>query len=154
MGMDVYGKNGNYFRNNVWWWRPLAHYCQNVAPEITSACAAWHSNDGDGLDAHAAVALAIALQTEIDSGKTAEYAAQYEQELAALPNVTCELCEGTGIRRPIPERGAGDVATGIKCNACDGSGKTEPWEKHYPFSVENVQEFVDFLKESGGFEIC
>jgi hypothetical protein len=29
MGMDVYGKEpksdkGEYFRNNVWWWRPLA----------------------------------------------------------------------------------------------------------------------------------
>ena len=27
MGMDVYGRNrcskeGEYFRNNVWWWRP------------------------------------------------------------------------------------------------------------------------------------
>jgi hypothetical protein len=31
MGFDVYGKSarsekGEYFRNNVWWWRPLAEY--------------------------------------------------------------------------------------------------------------------------------
>jgi hypothetical protein len=34
MGMDVYGESGNYFRNNVWWWRPLANYCQAIAPHI------------------------------------------------------------------------------------------------------------------------
>ena len=35
MGMDVYGENpknekGEYFRNNVWWWRPLGDFvCSN-----------------------------------------------------------------------------------------------------------------------------
>ena len=39
MGMDVYGINpktdsGDYFRANVWWWRPLwecvAYYCDDI----------------------------------------------------------------------------------------------------------------------------
>ena len=39
MGMDVYGKKpkgekGDYFRNNVWWWRPLWQYCASSAPEL------------------------------------------------------------------------------------------------------------------------
>ena len=55
MGMDVYGRNpttkqGEYFRNNVWWWHPLADYCTSVAPDITAQCNSWHHNDGDGLD--------------------------------------------------------------------------------------------------------
>ena len=38
MGMDVIGlkptsKEGEYFRNNVWWWGPLADYCMEVAPD-------------------------------------------------------------------------------------------------------------------------
>lgn len=55
MGMDVYGnhptgKTGEYFRNNVWWWRPLAVYCCQVAPDITAHCEHWQSNDSDGLN--------------------------------------------------------------------------------------------------------
>ena len=25
---------GIYFRNNVWWWRPLWNYCYNIAPDL------------------------------------------------------------------------------------------------------------------------
>ena len=28
------------------------------------------------------------------------------------------------------------------------------WDDSYPFSVENVQDFADFCRHSGGFEIC
>ena len=28
------------------------------------------------------------------------------------------------------------------------------WNDSYPFSVENVQDFADFSRHSGGFEIC
>jgi hypothetical protein len=39
MGMDVFGKEptteeGEYFRNTVTFWRPLADYVQEVAPEV------------------------------------------------------------------------------------------------------------------------
>lgn len=160
MGMDVYGKDpasetGRYFRNNVWWWRPLANYVQDVAPDLAAKCDHWHSNDGDGLNKADSIRLADKLQLEINTGRCAAYAAAYEAELNAMPQVTCELCEGTGVRKPVPQRGAGDRANGgFECNACQGSGKVDPWAKAYPFSVENVQEFVDFLRESGGFEIC
>ena len=30
----------------------------------------------------------------------------------------------------------------------------DDFNKNYPFSVENVEEFVKFVKESGGFQIC
>ena len=79
MGFDIYGadpgtEEGKYFRNNVWWWRPLADYCLEVAPDVTVACAHWHSNDGDGLNAEGALALADALQIELDAGRTETYA--------------------------------------------------------------------------------
>jgi hypothetical protein len=125
MGMDVYGRSpqsetGKYFRNNVWWWRPLADYCVQVAPAICARCQYWQSNDGDGLDAEHARVLADALQDEIDSGRCEAFAKIYEAEQAAVPNEPCGLCDATGVRRPAPERGAGDAVTGIKCNACDG----------------------------------
>ena len=79
MGMDVFGKNpkskeGEYFRNNVWWWRPLAIYCYEVAPDIAARCKYWGSNDGDGLGKEDSIRLAELLQAEIDSGRCRQYA--------------------------------------------------------------------------------
>ena len=82
MGMDIHARNptgerGAYFRNNVWWWRPLADYCITVAPDI---CA------------------------PVDAGRTAAYAAF-----------------------------------------------AYPGDPH--LFVENVTDFVAFLRKSGGFEV-
>jgi hypothetical protein len=176
MGMDVYGNNptsetGDYFRLNVWWWHPLANYCCEVAPEITAPCTHWHSNDGDGLDAERAGALAEALQREISAGRTAAYEKIYTSKQEMAPNEPCDICDGTGTRKPVPERelpegdevfvmfcgpepeiGAGDPNNGgIKCNGCDGTGTVRPWATNYPFSVEKVEKFVAFLRECGGF---
>ena len=177
MGMDVLGrkptsKEGEYFGNNVWWWGPLADYCMEVAPDITAKCKHWHSNDGDGLDERSSLLLADALQREIDGGRCKRWGHIRESALERLPNEPCWLCEATGIRKALPERepmeedaifprfkgpieiGAGDPANGgIKCNACEGNGYVRPWSCHCPFAVENVQEFVTFLRGSGGFAI-
>jgi hypothetical protein len=159
MGMDVCGKqptteHGEYFCNNVWWWRPLAEYMFEIAPEIAANCRHWHSNDGDGLNGHDSLRLAELLQKEIDSGRTAAYAKCRESELEMAPDERCFLCEGTGTRKPVPECGAGDPTKGgIPCNGCAGHGYTRAWATKYHFSVENVREFVTFLRGCGGFEI-
>ena len=113
MGMDVCGraphtKQGEYFRNNMWWWRPLADYICEIAPEITANCQHWHSNDGDGLNGHDSLRLAELLQKEIESGRTAAYARRRESKLEMAPNEPCLLCEATGTRKPPPDGGAGD----------------------------------------------
>ena len=41
MGMDLHGNNpiteeGEYFRNNIWSWGPLADYIKQVAPDLAS----------------------------------------------------------------------------------------------------------------------
>jgi len=158
--MDVFGKNpsseqGKYFRNNVWWWRPLADYCVEIAPEICSACKYWQSNDGAGLDAAGARALADTLQREVNANRTDAYARRQASEKEMMPNVACRICAGTGIRLPVPAVGAGDPKSGgIECNGCHGSGHVRPWDAEYPFSTENVIEFIAFLRDCGGFEIC
>jgi hypothetical protein len=159
MGMDVMGKNpknetGEYFRNNMWWWPPLAIYVCQVAPEIAAKCKYWQSNDGDGLDGEASMLLADLLQKEIDSGRTERYARLRQSQIEQAPNEPCSLCEGTGTHKPAPERGAGDpTKDGIVCNSCDGNGYVRPWVDNYSFSVENVQEFANFLRDCSGFEI-
>lgn len=171
MGMDVYGKNptgpvGEYFRNNVWWWPPLWHYCQTVAPALTGKVKYGYSNDCDGLDAADAKALAVALAAELELGRTAAYAAIREAEIAQLPRQECVFCGGTGVRtdevgvnlgqpsRVIDEPGHPRYGQTGWCNGCDGYGTNAHPDSHYGFSVENVREFAAFLADCGGFEIC
>ena len=71
-----------------------------------------------------------------------------------MPNETCDICAGTGVRTSGPHRGAGDLKEdGIKCDRCQGAGYVRPWASNYPFSTENVADFAAFLCESGGFVI-
>lgn len=164
MGMDVSGKNptsetGAYFRNNVWWWRPLWNYCCAVAPKLTCKVKYGQTNDGDGLNGDDSKKLAAILQAEIDSGRCAQYEQEYKARLATLPKQKCEFCDGSGVRRNEADNRNGvrdsqgpNGKTGA-CNGCNGSGERPRLETCYPFSTENVQEFVAFLRDCGGFEI-
>lgn len=172
MGMDVHGKaptteKGGYFRNNVWWWRPLADYILEVAPrELTNKCKYWQSNDCAGLNAEDSLKLAAFLRKEIAEGRTKTYSDEYAAILAAIPPETCFLCDGTGIRsdtigvdhgqttKIIDEPGHPRNGQTGWCNGCNGVGKEASFETNYPFSVENVEEFCTFLEGCGGFEIC
>jgi len=171
MGMDVIGTNpttetGEYFRNNVWWWRPLWNYCCEIAPDICEKVSG-HTNDGDGLNAEQAIALANMLYTELWEGRTAVWKKTYDEWRSNLPRENCTICNATGIRSdsigvehgwPLKElQPEVQILTGRthgSCNACFGIGTTENWAASYPFSVENVANFAQFCSESGGFSIC
>lgn len=176
MGMDVFGKEpisetGEYFRRNIWGWRPLAELVTTLCPKETAACEYWWTNDGDGLDAAGARALASALQDKINQGAVLAYIKIREAELEAMPNDSCDLCEGTGIRcdeagiesgHPemiIPNDAewnggkhprSGQVGS---CNGCDGSGFERPFETNYEVEEDDVRDFISFLRDSGGFAI-
>lgn len=170
MGMDVMGlepssERGEYFRNNVWYWRPLWNYCVSVAPELCDDIDG-HMNDGDGLDEEGALELAAILRKELAGGGTEKYKEEYYRQLAALPQKDCKHCEATGIRTDTvgvemgmptkelsPEMQILTGRTHGWCNACDGEGKRGDWRTEYPFDVENVRDFAEFLAESGGFAI-
>jgi hypothetical protein len=155
MAMDVRGKNpadpkGVCFRNNIWWWHPLAQYCCEIAPDVTAHCQHWHSNDYDGLNATDSCTLAEALQRELDCGRTAAYAEIRDAELKALPDEPCDVCGGTGKRLAPPDFGAGDEP----CRQCNETGRIRPLATGFFFSPTNVEEFVEFLRHCGGFVIA
>lgn len=174
MGMDVFGKTpvserGSYFRNNVWWWRPLWEYCYVNHPDIVNERLAreGHSNSGAGLDAEGARKLGEALLKDIADGVTEKYKEDYYAAIAAIPREVCEYCDGTGIRTDdVGKRLAHDIReldahtalvlgrTHGWCNGCHGEGMVDPYDTHYPFEVHNVREFAEFLLDCGGFEIC
>ena len=150
MGMDVYGENpkgekGDYFRNNVWWWRPLWQYCASSAPELidkdvySEGC----HNSGAGLNAMKAAKLGVKLLTFIEDGSCATYKRERDLWLESLKDDNCCICNNNN-------RG---YKKKKDCHGCKGKGTQESWEKHYPFDIENVKEFAEFCIESGGFKI-
>ena len=172
MGMDVIGINptnerGEYFRNNVWWWRPLADFICNNYGEIASGCEDWHSNSGYGLDAKSSKSLALSLKTDLANGTIENYSKTYNEWRSSLPREACNNCECTGIRNDEVGQELGMPTRELKpevqiltgrthgwCNGCDGVGTKESWLAVYPFDVDNVKEFADFLEDCGGFQIC
>jgi hypothetical protein len=173
MGMDVIGKNptdevGDYFRNNLWYWRPLWEYCCEIGADLIDEQTAddCHCNCGAGLDNDDAVELGLRLLTEVQNGNCAVYERKYHEYIASLPKTTCSYCEGTGIRTDevglemsMPTRKLDDEVAFMTgrthgyCNACQGWGEVLPFEANYPFSVANVIEFSNFLRTCGGFEV-
>jgi hypothetical protein len=140
MGMDVIGrkptsKRGEYFRNSIHSWHPLADYCISVAPDICAACKHWHGNEGDGLDAVGATALADALQAELDNGRTAAYAAAHANDPP----------------HPIAQ-GIVNMMTSM-ISTVEGVAPADVAPIGKKPLVENVTNFVGFLRDSGGFSI-
>lgn len=156
MGMDVFGKKptseaGAYFRRNVWGWRPLWDYCQNMHDEIAGKVESGHYNDGDGLNAEDSIALAKELQKDLKTGRVSQYIKERNDRLANMPDEQCPICNGTGQR---PDGLANIEWKKPGCNSCDGKGTIRPWETNYGLEEEDIQEFAEFLESCGGFEIC
>ena len=151
MGMDVYGiepytEAGQYFRANVWMWRPLWDYVCDVCSIDNETRERGHYNDGHVIDEDAATLIGMMLRSLLKSGVVQKYADHREKRLAALPDEQCEHCEGTGQRNDEFVQGT--------CNGCDGKGTVRPFETNYPFDIKWIEEFAEFAKQSGGFEIC
>jgi hypothetical protein len=172
MGMDVYGKKpttkaGEYFRRNVWGWRPLWQYVENVHPEIAGLVKDGYSNSGYGLNGEKSAELASLLRTDITNGLVAEYVTARNNALAELPRKECQYCNGSGIRTD----GVGvengmfkhklDEAAAIIlgrthgwCNGCRGEGVVDDFALNYFLDETDIAEFAEFLENCGGFRIC
>ena len=151
MGMDVYGiepytEEGKYFRANVWMWRPLWDYVCDVCSIDDETRERGHYNDGHVIDEDAATSISMMLRSLLKSGVVQKYAKHREKRLAALPDEQCKYCEGTGQRNDKLVQGT--------CNVCGGKCTVRPFETRYPFDIKWIEEFAEFSRQSGGFEIC
>lgn len=147
---------GIYFRNNIWWWRPLWNYVCEVCEEVMSDddIEAGQSNSGDIINAETVDHMITKLNSEIMLRRHVDYEIAYNIRIGELPLMDCDYCDGTGTRHW--DDGPQD------CNVCNTEytrkegipvGKEKSWESRYPFSAENVEEFVKFLEHSGGIQI-
>jgi hypothetical protein len=126
----------------------LWHFCERMAGDILKID--WKRgfcNDGLALDEEQAMQLASILEEELESGN----AKQWEKDIAEHNKncyEECKLCQGTGRMKDPSEIGAGNIT----CIICNGAGKM-PTVKWIGFSEANVRKFMEFVKDSGGFNI-
>ena len=140
---------GIYFRNNVWWWRPLWDYIIEISGELLTPTQrqGGYENSCTEIPERITRAIARRLSHEISSGNHKRYETEYREAIKNLELEDCEYCETTGQR----DLGDGEMKD---CNACRGKGQKESWEANYPFDAQNVEEFRVFLEQSGGIQIC
>lgn len=134
MGMDVYGRDpksedGEYFRANIWSWRPIHELIEkaNVLPQRMVEEMAF--NDGAGPDAEQALLLAYQIGHMIDG---------MDDENTFV--LTSEV--------------DGPVAELLKNLNEQGIDIISPRGPVYEADVVHVREFVQFCRESGGFKVC
>ena len=154
---------GYYFRNNVWWWRPLADFVLWLADkEFTTDKdrEGWHNNGGYRVDEKKAKFIAGLLEASIDEGIAKRFEDENKRKMkeAKLHNLEVAkkhdelqmiVKEKTGKDNLVPA----DYPEPFNSQWNDIQKLTN-YEAHYPFSVENVKDFARFCRESGGFEIC
>ena len=166
MGFDLQSwgkpksKAGNYFRNNVWFWRPLAQYVIEQTKCVDEFdVEGWGYNDNHLVPKETARAIAKQLRYLIKSGHTKKYAMAWE-----IKNKQIEEANDK-VRKELAEF---EREVCFKLNkknlAPNEFPKTEhkKWEKiydkinfdaYYPFSVQNVKDFAKFCEECEGFTI-
>ena len=152
---------GDYFRNNVWWWRPLANYVIKYTGCVEEEDAQmWGENSGHEVDDETAKQIHNQLQVLIESGHTKKFEADYEKErLKAEKHNDKVEKELKKFCKSVEKRlGKTNLAPAEFPKADHDEWERiyhkRKWNASYPFSVENVKEFAEFCRYSGGFRIC
>ena len=161
--LDEYEKEvvGDYFRSNVWWWRPLASYVIKYTGCVNEDDAEmWGTNDGHEVDDETAKQIHNQLQVLIESGHTQKFQDDYEKERLKAEKhndkVEKELkkfCESVEKKLGKTNLAPADFPKADH-DEWERIYHKRKWNASYPFSVEHVKEFAEFCRFSGGFKIC
>jgi len=161
--LDEYEKEvvGDYFRSNVWWWRPLATYVIKYTGCVEEDdINLWHENGGHEVDDETAKQIHNQLKVLIESGHTKKFEADYEKERKKMEKHNDKVEKELRKFCKSVEKKLG------KTNLAPADFPKEDhdeWERiyhkrknggSYPFSVDHVKEFAEFCRFSGGFKIC
>jgi len=152
---------GVYFRNNCWWWRPLANFIIAHCDWLTQEQQArLHDNSGFEFSQHEATTIADTLQKKVDDGtanareevnrREMKVAEEWNKGLQKQQDALGEEAKKeTGNKNIVPR----DYPAHIYKKWDDLQGQTD-YKAHYPFKEANVKEFICFLRECGGFQVC
>ena len=153
---------GSYFRNNVWWWRPLWMFISMQCDDILTEedLAEGGSNSGHKICKTKAKRVASRIRRLDKEGVIESFQKTHDERRAratkhnnrimkkkdALNEVVKEYC---GVKSIAPM----DYPPAFS-DKWEELQEQEKWEGHYPFNADNVREFGEFCDNSGGFEIC
>ncbi len=153
---------GNYFRNNVWWWRPLWQFvCESCNDFLTEKdMGKGDSNSGYKISKTKSVKIAKRLFEEISDGYVDEVEREHTLRAAKAQSDNEQLQEQMdAIHKEVNKNRVGDSI--VPANYPKPYYKkwkklqdAHNWDGDYPFDKQNVENFAKFCLESGGFEIC
>ena len=153
---------GYYFRNNVWFWRPLANLITVLNEEWLTEEQKERLQDNSGFefDEEEAMKIKLSLEKVINNGwlKKAEKQWKKEAKQAELWNAQIKEQMDKLNKQAIKETAKAniiprDYPPHLKLK-WDKLWLSEDRTSSYPVSENNVKEFVKFLGECGGFKIC
>ena len=160
---DQYQKDnpGEYFRNNVWFWRPLWVFVCNDCADILNEddMMGGESNSGYEISEHKAELIGRRLSALLADGTVDEVDRISALDRAKAKAHNDEIKEQQNeIRDKVHKEHGKDVAPANYpepyYTEWHNLQKQEQWSAHYPFDKENIEDFAKFCLESGGFEIC
>jgi len=153
---------GYYFRNNVWWWRPLAELIHDKCGDLISEeqKEGLHNNSGTEFDDDTALAIANRLSSLIKDG----YVSELEESIKANAKIASKHNKKIeqklqDLKKEVEKIRPGEnLAPGQYPFPYDKHWKEiyaqKSWDDSYPFAKANVEEFINFARHSGGFQIC
>ncbi len=163
---DQYSEDnpGDYFRNNVWWWRPLWNFvCESCDDFLTDKdMGKGDSNSGYKISKTKAIKISKRLFEELANGNVDNLERQHTLRMAKaeahnkevreeLDRITKECKDKFPIHadKLVPANYPEPYKT-----QWDETYAKEDWAASYPFNAENVKNFAEFCQQSGGFTIC
>ena len=153
---------GYYFRNNVWWWRPLGELIHDKCGDLLS------DEQKEGLQHNGvvnytkqqAIKIANRLSDLIKNG----YVDDLAKSIKDNAKIASKHNEGIqkkleDIRKEVerirPNENLAPKDYPFPYNKhWQEINAQRSWDDSYPFNKENVKEFINFARHSGGFQIC
>ena len=166
MGFDLYGKNpknenGEYFRQNVWGWRPIWEYVCSHHSDIvdTETQKQGNYNSSYIVSEDIATKLGNDIHIALQDGTVAEFVNMVKERVAKAKehNEKLEFHFELLKLQAIEISGNEHIAPTDYPNGLD-----KQWQflyslrnryESYPTDVEDIAEFQRFCLDSGGFEI-
>ena len=160
---DQYSEDnpGDYFSNNVWWWRPLWSFVCASCDDFLSEkdMEGGNYNDGRKISKTKAVKIGKRLSEKLADGTVDMVCRRYELAKARadvhnkkvqknLDKITKE-CQDKHGKDLVPA----DYPEPFK-TLWKETYDTKSWDSDYPFRKDNIEDFATFCLQSGGFEIC
>ena len=161
--VDSYEKTviGSYFRNNVWWWRPLWQFVTMICDDILTEkdVSEGGFNGGHKISKTKSKRIAARIRKADKEGVIDTFQSVHDERRAEATKVNKKIAVSkVKLKKKVKANGHGDIAP-IEYpepyrTEWEALQDSEQWAGHYPFDGDNVRQFGKFCDNSGGFEIC